>query len=58
MCTREQTKRLISMAKTGVLPLGSRAGMGPVRKFGLEEWKEALDMAAERIEPGEIVIVP
>ncbi|KAL2682494.1 hypothetical protein Neosp_006946 [[Neocosmospora] mangrovei] len=58
MCTREQTRRLISMIETGVLPLGSRAGMGPVRKFGLEEWKEALDVAAERIEPGEIVIVP
>ncbi|RSL72384.1 hypothetical protein CEP54_000961 [Fusarium duplospermum] len=29
MCTREQTKRLIRMAETGVLPLGSRAGMGP-----------------------------
>ncbi|KAM0428182.1 hypothetical protein ACHAPT_007083 [Fusarium lateritium] len=58
MCTREQTRRLISMVETGALPLGSRAGMGPVRKFGLEEWKEALDVAAERIEPGEIVIVP
>ncbi|KAI8717957.1 ADH-zinc-N domain-containing protein [Fusarium sp. LHS14.1] len=58
MCTREQTRRLISMAETGVLPLGSRAGMRPVRKFGFEEWKEALNVAAERIEPGEIVVVP
>ncbi|RSL63961.1 hypothetical protein CEP53_004240 [Fusarium sp. AF-6] len=58
MCTREQTKRLIRMVETGVLPLGSRAGMGSVRKFTLEEWKEALDTAAERIEPGEIVVIP
>lgn len=58
MCTREQTRRLISMVETGVLPLGSRASMGPVKKFGLEEWKEALDVAAKRIEPGEVVIVP
>ncbi|KAH6886917.1 hypothetical protein B0T10DRAFT_530259 [Thelonectria olida] len=58
MCTREQTKRLINMVQSGVLLLGSKAGMGPVRTFRLEEWKEALDMAAERTEPGEIVFMP
>ncbi|KAH6668296.1 hypothetical protein B0J14DRAFT_600316 [Halenospora varia] len=58
MCTREQTKRLISMAESGVLPLGQKAGMGQVRAFPLEAWKEALDAAAKRKEPGEIVITP
>ncbi|KAF7556969.1 hypothetical protein G7Z17_g1038 [Cylindrodendrum hubeiense] len=58
MCTREQTMRLIRMVESGVLPLGATAGMGPVKTFKLEQWKEALDTAAVRTEPGEIVFAP
>ncbi|KAH7177009.1 chaperonin 10-like protein [Dactylonectria macrodidyma] len=58
MCTREQTMRLISMVESGALLLGERAKMGPVRTFGLEQWDEALNIAAERTEPGEVVITP
>lgn len=57
MCTRQQTKRLITMVETGVLPLGERAGMGSVRSFPLEQWEEALNTSVERTEPGEIIIV-
>lgn len=58
MCTQEQTKRLLSMVESGVLPLGERAGMGPVRTFKLEQWKEALETAVKETSPGEIVIAP
>lgn len=58
MCTREQTRKLLRLVETGLLPLGQRAGMGPVRRFGLEQWKQALDAAREMIGHGEIVITP
>ncbi|CAI0641495.1 unnamed protein product [Colletotrichum noveboracense] len=58
MCTPEQTERLIKMVETGVLPLGRKAGMGPVHKFRLEDWEQAWDAAEEKREPGEIVIMP
>ncbi|KAF9878094.1 isopropanol dehydrogenase [Colletotrichum karsti] len=58
MCTPEQTRRLIKMVETGVLPLGERAGMGPVRSFALKDWEQAWDTATEKREPGEIVIMP
>ncbi|KAM5341997.1 hypothetical protein ACJ41O_015028 [Fusarium nematophilum] len=58
MCTREQTRRLIDMVESGVLLLGDRAGMGPVRTFGLEKWEEAFDTARQETGPREIVITP
>ncbi|KAH0425016.1 isopropanol dehydrogenase [Colletotrichum camelliae] len=58
MCTPEQTERLIKMVETGVLPLGRKAGMGPVHQFRLEDWEQAWDAAEEKREPGEIVIMP
>ncbi|KAG6358408.1 hypothetical protein INS49_014292 [Diaporthe citri] len=58
MCTRAQTRKLLRLVETGLLPLGQRAGMGPVRNFGLDQWKQALDAAGEMIGHGEIVITP
>ncbi|KAK7445976.1 hypothetical protein CaCOL14_009679 [Colletotrichum acutatum] len=58
MSTPEQTRRLIKLIESGILPLGDRAGMGPVRAFALEAWEEAWDAADQRREPGEIVITP
>ncbi|TDZ36152.1 L-threonine 3-dehydrogenase [Colletotrichum trifolii] len=58
MSTPEQTQRLIKMAEIGLLPLDEAAGMGPVNKFRLEQFEEALDMATHRTEPGEIIIAP
>jgi len=58
MSTREQTVRLLAMAESGLLPLGEKAGHGPVLSFKLDEWKQALEAAKERIEPGEIIITP
>lgn len=40
LSTRDQTIRLIAIAEAGLLPLGSKAAMGPVRSFGLDQWKE------------------
>jgi D-arabinose 1-dehydrogenase-like Zn-dependent alcohol dehydrogenase len=58
MCTREQTVQLLTMVESGVLPLGKKAGQGPVVSFKLDEWKQALEAAEERTGPGEIVINP
>ncbi|KAF6843359.1 isopropanol dehydrogenase [Colletotrichum musicola] len=58
MCTPDQAQRLIKMVEIGVLPLGQSAGMGPVVKYGLERWEEAWDAAAQRTQPGEVIIAP
>lgn len=58
MCKREQTKRLIRMVETGVLPLGPRAKMGPVKTFRLSQWEEAFKYVKDHKEPGEIVFTP
>ncbi|KAG7039071.1 GroES-like protein [Colletotrichum scovillei] len=58
MSTPEQTRRLIKLVESGILPLGNRAGMGPVRAFALEAWEDAWNAADQRREPGEIVITP
>ncbi|WYZ36314.1 hypothetical protein EsH8_XII_000064 [Colletotrichum jinshuiense] len=58
MSTPEQTQRLIRLVETGLLPLGQKAGMGPVRTFALEDWEKAWDAADLAREPGEIVIAP
>ncbi|KAF5678525.1 alcohol dehydrogenase [Fusarium denticulatum] len=58
MCKREQTKRLIRMVETGVLPLGPRAKMGPVKTFELSQWREAFKYVKDHKEPGEIVFAP
>lgn len=59
MYTREQYVRLLQMVTVGILPLGKKNGLNIVGKFGLEQWKEAFDAAAERSGPGEsVVFVP
>ncbi|KAL6922713.1 hypothetical protein FSST1_006739 [Fusarium sambucinum] len=58
MCKTEQTKRLIKMVETGVLPLGDRAKMGPVKTFKLSQWEEAFKYVKDHKEPGEIVFTP
>ncbi|VUC30002.1 unnamed protein product [Clonostachys rosea] len=58
MSTKEQTRRLLGMVETGVLPLGARAKMGAIKKFNLQDWGEALATAAAEIEPGEVVVMP
>ncbi|KAL0931555.1 isopropanol dehydrogenase [Colletotrichum truncatum] len=58
MCSPEQTRRLIKMVESGVLPLGQKAGMGPVHCFPLENWEQAWSAADTKREPGEIVIIP
>ncbi|PSN61611.1 GroES-like protein [Corynespora cassiicola Philippines] len=58
MCTKEQGKRLINMVESGVLPLGARAGMGPVQTFKIEQCEEALNAASGNRAPGEIVLIP
>ncbi|KAK7211714.1 hypothetical protein V2G26_018892 [Clonostachys chloroleuca] len=55
MCTKEQTRRLISMVETGSLPLDTQS-MGPVRTFSLGDWAAAFNTGAERTEPGEVII--
>ncbi|KAF4965614.1 hypothetical protein FSARC_6601 [Fusarium sarcochroum] len=58
MCTQDQTRRLINMVESGVLPLARGARMGPVRMFKLEQWEECFAVVRREIGPGEIVIAP
>lgn len=47
MYEREDIRSLIRMVEVGVLKLGERGGVKVVGKFGLEDWEQAFDMAAE-----------
>ncbi|OKL63281.1 hypothetical protein UA08_01865 [Talaromyces atroroseus] len=56
MYEREDVVRLIHMVESGRLRLGKK---GIIGRFGLEQWKQAFDAAAEQSGPGQMaVIVP
>lgn len=52
MYEREDVQRIIKMVESGRLKLGQDVGSRVVGKYGLEQWKEALDVAAEQSGPG------
>jgi D-arabinose 1-dehydrogenase-like Zn-dependent alcohol dehydrogenase len=55
MNTPQQARDLIKLLERGLLKIGTRAGMEVVGKFGLEDWQEALDVAAAQGGPGKSV---
>ncbi|KAI2782847.1 alcohol dehydrogenase GroES domain-containing protein [Daldinia loculata] len=55
MNTSQQAKDLIKTVERGVLKIGSRVGMEVAGKFGLEDWEEALRIAAAKGGPGKSV---
>ncbi|KAK7703858.1 hypothetical protein SLS64_008803 [Diaporthe eres] len=57
MCSRDEALQVIKMAEAGVLPLGPKAGLDIVGKFGLDSFQSALETAAEHNGPGEMVVV-
>ncbi|KAH8783093.1 chaperonin 10-like protein [Diaporthe sp. PMI_573] len=57
MCTRDEALQVIRMAEVGVLPLGPKAGLDIVGKFGLDSFQSALETAAQHNGPGEMVVV-
>lgn len=57
MCARDEALQVIKMAEAGVLPLGPKAGLDIVGKFGLDGFQLALETAAKHNGPGEMVVV-
>ena len=57
MYEREDLPVLIKMIEAGTLRIGKRGGCEVVGRFGLEGWKEALDVGAERSAIGECVVI-
>ncbi|KAL7629492.1 hypothetical protein AAE478_001012 [Parahypoxylon ruwenzoriense] len=55
MNTPQQAKDMIRTLESGVLKIGSRAGMTVIGKFGLEDWEQALNTAAAEGGPGKSV---
>lgn len=57
MCSRDEALQVIKMAEAGVLPLGPKAGLDIVGKFGLDSFQSALETAAAHNGPGEMVVL-
>lgn len=57
MYEREDFPGFMRLINSGLLKLGQRGGNEVVGKFGLEEWKEAFDLAAEKARPGQMTLI-
>jgi threonine dehydrogenase-like Zn-dependent dehydrogenase len=57
MYSRGDILQLIRMAESGLLPLGRKAGVQTVGRFGLEQFQEALDLAEEEAGWGKQVVI-
>ena len=58
MYTPEQVKELVKMMESGVLKMNDGEGMKCRGAFGLEDWKEAFDLAGETGGNGFVLIKP
>ncbi|KAE9387310.1 GroES-like protein [Gymnopus androsaceus JB14] len=58
MYSRAQILNFIKLIDSGLLPLGQKAGLTVRGKFGLEEWKEAFEVASLAGTEGTVVIAP
>ncbi|KAI9163991.1 Acryloyl-coenzyme A reductase [Paramyrothecium foliicola] len=56
-CTPEQTRRLIKLVTTGVMPLGKEGGCEVVATFGLEDFAKALNTAEQHPGSGQMVVI-
>lgn len=56
-CTRDQAIQLLKMVEAGTLPLGKDRGMKLVGRFGLDQWEEAFETAANHGSAGETVVL-
>ena len=57
MYEREDIAGFMRLIHSGLLKLGPKAGNEIVGKFGLEGWKEAFDLAAEKAQMGQMVVM-
>lgn len=55
MYEREDVLRLIRMVESGRLSLAS--SRGSVKKFGLEQWEEAMEVAAKEAGPSRLIVL-
>ncbi|KAL9622077.1 MAG: hypothetical protein Q9160_003576 [Pyrenula sp. 1 TL-2023] len=59
MYDREDIQGFMKLVHSGLLKLGAQGGNEITGRFGLEGWKEAFDLAAEKAQVGQMaVIVP
>ena len=57
MYEREDIPGFMRLIHSGLLKLGPKAGNEITGKFGLEEWKEAFEMAAEKAQMGQMTVM-
>ena len=59
MYEREDVRSIIKLAETGLLKLGTSAGVETVGQYPLEKWEEAIETAAKNSGAGkEVLFVP
>ena len=56
MYSRDDMVLLVKMVEIGILRLGEESGQHVRGVFGLEEWKEALDVSAQNKKAGDVVL--
>ena len=57
MYEREDIPKIMKLVHRGLLKLGEKGGNQIVGKFGLEQWKEAFDTAAEKAQLGQMAVM-
>ena len=57
MYEREDVRGVIKLAETGVLKFGESGGAETVGRYPLEEWEEAVDIAAKNPGVGKTVLL-
>ena len=57
MYEREDIPKFMRLVTSGLLKLGPKGGNEITGKFGLEGWKEAFDLAAEKAQMGQVTIM-
>ena len=57
MWDREYIAGYMRLVNSGLLKLGPKGGIEITGKFGLEQWNEAFDMAAEKARLGQTTLM-
>ena len=57
MYDREDIAGFMRLVNTGLLKLGPKGGNEVTGRFGLEQWREAFDLAAEKARVGQMALV-
>ncbi|KAI4152982.1 MAG: hypothetical protein LQ340_002584 [Diploschistes diacapsis] len=57
MYERGDIPGFMRLIHSGLLKLGGKGGNEVTGRFGLEQWKEAFDMAAQKVLPGQMTLI-